>query len=233
MGPHSQIIQAWADAGVLGVLIFIYYGKLLMESLWTLFFRRPLDNMTPLFPFLPAAGAVGPDFESLRKPAPLPHRVRTGHFDPHAERAGRAPGDRFMSPAKKRVLQLVRMVRPAGRVLSCPAGDPEGHRRGKVWLNHLCHDAGGLYRRGEPSGFRGKHPVPRAGLWARRPRRLRRLRTLWRAVGRGGLPWPLAEILFSLAPWLCRTHVLSNLRRSAKKRSWSSGWGAAASSSAA
>lgn len=49
MGPHSQIIQAWAEAGLLGLVFFVYFGKLLAQALWILFFRRPLDIMTPLF----------------------------------------------------------------------------------------------------------------------------------------------------------------------------------------
>jgi hypothetical protein len=49
MGPHSQLIQVWAEAGVLGLVFFVYYGKLLSQALWILFFRRPLDFMTPLF----------------------------------------------------------------------------------------------------------------------------------------------------------------------------------------
>ncbi len=49
MGPHSQIIQVWAEAGLLGLIFFLYFGKLLAEALWVLFFRRPLDIMSPLF----------------------------------------------------------------------------------------------------------------------------------------------------------------------------------------
>jgi O-antigen ligase len=48
-GVHSQILQSWAEAGLLGTVFFIYYGRLLFHSLWILFFRRPLDIMTPTF----------------------------------------------------------------------------------------------------------------------------------------------------------------------------------------
>jgi hypothetical protein len=48
-GPHSQIIQVWAEAGLLGLVFFVYYGKLLSRGLWVLVFRRPLDIMAPLF----------------------------------------------------------------------------------------------------------------------------------------------------------------------------------------
>ena len=51
MGPHSQIVQAWAEAGLLGLVFFVYYGKLLAKALWVLFFRRPLDTVSPLFLF--------------------------------------------------------------------------------------------------------------------------------------------------------------------------------------
>jgi O-antigen ligase len=49
LGPHSQLIQVWAEAGLLGLVFFLYYGKLLARALVQLFFRRPLDLMTPLF----------------------------------------------------------------------------------------------------------------------------------------------------------------------------------------
>ena len=49
LGPHSQIVQAWAEAGVLGLVFFLYLGKELAEATWILFFRRALDLMTPLF----------------------------------------------------------------------------------------------------------------------------------------------------------------------------------------
>jgi O-antigen ligase len=49
LGPHSQLIQAWAEAGVLGVLFFVYFGKLLIQALWTLFFHGAIDNRIPLF----------------------------------------------------------------------------------------------------------------------------------------------------------------------------------------
>ncbi|HEY3835396.1 MAG TPA: O-antigen ligase family protein [Bryobacteraceae bacterium] len=49
MGPHSQVIQAWAEAGLLGLVFFVYFGQLLAKALAILLFRRPLDIMTPLF----------------------------------------------------------------------------------------------------------------------------------------------------------------------------------------
>ena len=48
-GPHSQLLQAWAEAGLLGLVFFLYLGKLLCQALWILLFRRPLDVMMPLF----------------------------------------------------------------------------------------------------------------------------------------------------------------------------------------
>ena len=49
MGPHSQIVQAWAEAGLLGLVFFVYFGRLLLKALYILCFRRTLDWMTPLF----------------------------------------------------------------------------------------------------------------------------------------------------------------------------------------
>jgi O-antigen ligase len=49
IGPHSQIIQAWAEAGLLGLFFFVYFGWLLGKALWVLCFRRTVDWMTPLF----------------------------------------------------------------------------------------------------------------------------------------------------------------------------------------
>ena len=49
MGPHSQVIQAWAEAGLLGLVFFVYFGRLLTKALIVLLFRRPPDIMTALF----------------------------------------------------------------------------------------------------------------------------------------------------------------------------------------
>ena len=49
LAPHSQVIQAWAEAGLLGLVFFLYFGKILVQALWFLVFRRPLDIMTSLF----------------------------------------------------------------------------------------------------------------------------------------------------------------------------------------
>jgi O-antigen ligase len=47
MGPHSQIVQVWAEAGLLGLVFFVYFGKLLIEALWSCFFRQAMSLMTP------------------------------------------------------------------------------------------------------------------------------------------------------------------------------------------
>jgi len=49
MAPHSQILQSWAEAGLLGMVFFVYFGRLLLPALRILVLRRPLDIMTPLF----------------------------------------------------------------------------------------------------------------------------------------------------------------------------------------
>ena len=48
LDPHSQLIQAWAEAGVLGLVFFFYFGKLLIEALWALLNRSVLNTITPL-----------------------------------------------------------------------------------------------------------------------------------------------------------------------------------------
>ena len=48
-GPHSQIIQVWAEAGLLGLVFIFYYGRFLSRGLWILFFKRPLDILSPIF----------------------------------------------------------------------------------------------------------------------------------------------------------------------------------------
>jgi len=51
LGPHSQLLQAWAEAGLLGIFFFLYFGNILARALWKLFFRWKLDMMSPLFLF--------------------------------------------------------------------------------------------------------------------------------------------------------------------------------------
>ena len=49
--PHSQILQAWFEAGVFGTLFFFYLGwKLLRAFTWCIF-RRGLDMFSVLFAF--------------------------------------------------------------------------------------------------------------------------------------------------------------------------------------
>jgi O-antigen ligase len=57
LGPHSQLLQAWAEAGLLGLMFFLYFGRLLVQGLWLLVFRRPLDVMTPLYLYYLLVGA--------------------------------------------------------------------------------------------------------------------------------------------------------------------------------
>jgi len=49
--PHSQILQAWFEAGVAGTAFFVYLGwKLLVAFKWCVFRRRP-DAFSVLFAF--------------------------------------------------------------------------------------------------------------------------------------------------------------------------------------
>lgn len=49
LSSHSQVIQVWSEAGLLGITFFVYYGLLLFRVLWILFFKRQVDLMMPLF----------------------------------------------------------------------------------------------------------------------------------------------------------------------------------------
>ena len=49
--PHSQILQAWFEAGVFGITFFLYFGwKLIKAAQWCIF-RRSLDAFSMLFTF--------------------------------------------------------------------------------------------------------------------------------------------------------------------------------------
>jgi hypothetical protein len=47
--PHSQLIQAWLEGGLLGVLFFLIYGWHLLLALHWLTFSHMPDRMTPLY----------------------------------------------------------------------------------------------------------------------------------------------------------------------------------------
>jgi O-antigen ligase len=49
--PHSQILQAWFEAGVFGAAFFLYLGWKLLEALSGGIFRRDLDAFSALFAF--------------------------------------------------------------------------------------------------------------------------------------------------------------------------------------
>ena len=49
--PHSQVLQAWYEGGILGVLFFIYYGFLLIKTL-TLLVKRKVDHLSGLCLFM-------------------------------------------------------------------------------------------------------------------------------------------------------------------------------------
>jgi O-antigen ligase len=49
--PHSQILQAWFEAGVFGTTFFIYLGGSLAGALYFCIFRRRLDVFSVLFAF--------------------------------------------------------------------------------------------------------------------------------------------------------------------------------------
>jgi hypothetical protein len=50
--PHSQILSAWYEGGLFGVVFFIYYGYALVRyGIWYTL-RRPYNYMTPLYLFI-------------------------------------------------------------------------------------------------------------------------------------------------------------------------------------
>jgi len=49
--PHSQLLQAWFEAGILGTAFFLYLGWKLIRSAHWCIFRRALDGYSVLFAF--------------------------------------------------------------------------------------------------------------------------------------------------------------------------------------
>jgi len=49
--PHSQILQAWFEAGLFGMTFFLYLGWKLIRGLSWCVIRRPLDAFSALFTF--------------------------------------------------------------------------------------------------------------------------------------------------------------------------------------
>jgi O-antigen ligase len=54
--PHSQLLQAWVEGGVLGLAFFVFYGVRLVGALRWLAWKRPPDVMTPLFLYFLMSG---------------------------------------------------------------------------------------------------------------------------------------------------------------------------------
>jgi hypothetical protein len=47
--PHSQLLQAWVEGGVLAAAFFCFYGWQLALGLWWLLHRHPVGALTPLY----------------------------------------------------------------------------------------------------------------------------------------------------------------------------------------
>jgi O-Antigen ligase len=54
--PHSQLLQAWIEGGVLGIAFFGLYGWRLIGALRWFAFQRPFDMVSPLFLFFVVNG---------------------------------------------------------------------------------------------------------------------------------------------------------------------------------
>ncbi len=48
LAGHSQVLQAWYEAGILGLAFFLYFADTLLRALWISVFRAPLDMLMPL-----------------------------------------------------------------------------------------------------------------------------------------------------------------------------------------
>ncbi|MDQ6698674.1 MAG: O-antigen ligase family protein [Acidobacteriota bacterium] len=51
MPGHSQFLQAWYEAGILGLAFFVYFTYSLFRTLWICVFRMQLDPLIPLAVF--------------------------------------------------------------------------------------------------------------------------------------------------------------------------------------
>ncbi len=68
--PHSQLLQAWVEGGLLGIAFFLVFGWQLLVTLRWLAFERKPDRLTLLFGFLIVTGlwnlAAGPFLGFMR-----------------------------------------------------------------------------------------------------------------------------------------------------------------------
>jgi O-antigen ligase len=54
--PHSQVLQAWVEGGLLGALFFFFYGAQLLVGLRCLAFQHVPGRLTPLYLFFVVSG---------------------------------------------------------------------------------------------------------------------------------------------------------------------------------
>ncbi len=68
--PHSQLIQAWLEAGILGLAFFLLYGVRMAQALHWFAMRHPLDAIVPMFVFFLVQGGwnlVGSPFLGIHR----------------------------------------------------------------------------------------------------------------------------------------------------------------------
>lgn len=53
---HSQILQGWMEAGFLAAIFFLMYGYRLIEGLFYLTIKRPIDYLLPLYAYVLTSG---------------------------------------------------------------------------------------------------------------------------------------------------------------------------------
>lgn len=71
MAAHSQLLQAWVEAGVLGAVFFIILGIRLVKYLPSLVLRRRQDYLTPILYYFVFMGV----WNLINSPFSTPHRM--------------------------------------------------------------------------------------------------------------------------------------------------------------
>jgi O-antigen ligase len=70
--PHSQVLQAWVEGGILGAIFFIILGYQLFRVGRWIFLERPVDFLTTLLVYFHFACA----WNLLMSPFSAPHRIQ-------------------------------------------------------------------------------------------------------------------------------------------------------------
>jgi O-antigen ligase len=104
--PHSQLLQAWVEAGVLGVAFFALLGWFALGALRRTALVRPLDALTPILLFVLIMGL----WHIAMSPFSAPHRIGIA-LTAVAVLAAGAPRRRAMRERPPRSIAAARTVR--------------------------------------------------------------------------------------------------------------------------